>query len=358
MTIEQISYELDRCFEELQYKNDEHPFEHGWREDGVPASMVVQFCKRQAAREMPLKCFIYHRGRKTFEYSPANSTAATPVVSMAIWGYHAYFYQCGKANNVASQNNLDISKDYSEFARRRVRDLYTVSRTPLFSTWKEEDDFQDHLITGFETLATKKRKSMDDSPLSLCFKEGTDMEKRLAAIRYFQEKFKGTGQAFGVEPQYGASTDHLSSISISARDCPPIKVCRVHKDSEVLDRLTTQIQKTMDLDSPFEYRGETVASFGEKLRLAVSKHRRDISQQTKAKILKRQHDCCAICKESLARVEFDHKTPLADGGGNGEENVQALCPPCHAEKSRSERLTSFGNAGYSIQSSPKTSWKA
>lgn len=46
-------------------------------------------------------------------------------------------------------------------------------------------------------------------------------------------------------------------------------------------------------------------------------------------------------------MEFDHKTPLADGGGNGEENVQALCPPCHAEKSRSERLTSFGNAGYS-----------
>ena len=28
-------------------------------------------------------------------------------------------------------------------------------------------------------------------------------------------------------------------------------------------------------------------------------------------------------------------------------NVQALCPPCHAEKSKSERLTTFANAWYS-----------
>jgi hypothetical protein len=54
-----------------------------------------------------------------------------------------------------------------------------------------------------------------------------------------------------------------------------------------------------------------------------------------------------LCCEALEKVEYDHKMPLADGGGHGEDNIQALCPPCHADKSRGERLTTFANAWYS-----------
>ncbi len=46
-------------------------------------------------------------------------------------------------------------------------------------------------------------------------------------------------------------------------------------------------------------------------------------------------------------MEYDHKIALANGGGHGEENIQGLCPPCHEEKSRGERLTTFADAWYS-----------
>ena len=351
MTIEQISYELDRCFEELGYKDDQYPFEHGWRTDGVPASMVVQFCQRQAAREWPLKCFIFHRGRKILEYAPENATKDTPIVTMAIWGHHAYFYQRGKANDVASHTSATTdSKPYNEFSSRRVRDLYPRIRTPLYATWREDSEFSAHLVKGFKDLASKKRKSTDeDGQVCVVFKADTldDMEKSLESIREIQDRFKGTERCFTVKPNYGAKADQIKSVSIVANGCPPIKFCSVGKHCEVLNRLTDQIQKTAGFDPPFQYRGESMAAFGENLRLAVSKHRRCISQPIKDKVLKRQHGCCAICRESLEKTEYDHKTPLADGGGHALENVQALCPPCHAEKSRGERLTSFGNAGYS-----------
>jgi 5-methylcytosine-specific restriction endonuclease McrA len=34
--------------------------------------------------------------------------------------------------------------------------------------------------------------------------------------------------------------------------------------------------------------------------------------------------------------ELDHITPLIDGGGHGDENLQTLCTPCHTEKTALE----------------------
>ncbi len=98
---------------------------------------------------------------------------------------------------------------------------------------------------------------------------------------------------------------------------------------------------------PFEYHGESYAAFGENLRLALCRHRRDIPQKIKDIVFARQDHRCTLCCEVLEKVEYDHKMPLADGGGHSEDNIQALCPPCHADKSRGERLTTFANAWYS-----------
>ena len=96
MTVEEIIAELDMCFEELGYTAGEYPFEHGWREDGVTADMVVKFSLRQACyrpggRGTPLRCSVFHRGQKVLEFVPENCKSHTPTVLFSIFGDHAFF---------------------------------------------------------------------------------------------------------------------------------------------------------------------------------------------------------------------------------------------------------------------------
>ncbi|MGZ9027364.1 MAG: HNH endonuclease [Telluria sp.] len=58
----------------------------------------------------------------------------------------------------------------------------------------------------------------------------------------------------------------------------------------------------------------------------------------RAKLFTR-HPLCVLCLAdglAVAATERDHVIPLAEGGPDDETNEQALCEPCHAEKSRVE----------------------
>jgi hypothetical protein len=65
-----------------------------------------------------------------------------------------------------------------------------------------------------------------------------------------------------------------------------------------------------------------------------SKHRErryfpaDIKEDTKRK----QHHKCAICKRGTGIWDFDHKD--GNRSNNRPSNCQALCPTCHAKKTR------------------------
>lgn len=68
--------------------------------------------------------------------------------------------------------------------------------------------------------------------------------------------------------------------------------------------------------------------------------RRKLTQGDKDNILKKQGDKCAKCgKKFYARsvIHWDHKKALALGGSDTLRNRQALCPNCHAEKTRQDR---------------------
>jgi len=59
----------------------------------------------------------------------------------------------------------------------------------------------------------------------------------------------------------------------------------------------------------------------------------------KQAVLKRQKYQCAICHEADIPLEFDHIIPVAAGGDNGIENVQALCRADHLAKTEQKRHT-------------------
>lgn len=63
------------------------------------------------------------------------------------------------------------------------------------------------------------------------------------------------------------------------------------------------------------------------------------AQATMRAMLRRAHVWpCALCgwRFDASALDVDHIVPLVDGGRDVEGNVQALCRPCHREKSAAE----------------------
>lgn len=66
-----------------------------------------------------------------------------------------------------------------------------------------------------------------------------------------------------------------------------------------------------------------------------SKERKGFSQSVQQSVLRKQDHKCAHCKRLLNVVDYDHKN--GDRSDNRESNCQALCPNCHAVKTRREK---------------------
>jgi 5-methylcytosine-specific restriction endonuclease McrA len=63
--------------------------------------------------------------------------------------------------------------------------------------------------------------------------------------------------------------------------------------------------------------------------------KRTASRAQRREILLNQKNCCFICKKLNFNLEVDHHiVPFSVGGPTELWNLKALCPNCHAEKSR------------------------
>jgi hypothetical protein len=72
-----------------------------------------------------------------------------------------------------------------------------------------------------------------------------------------------------------------------------------------------------------------------KLSRNKKRERRDFPDTIKESVLKKQNHRCASCKRLLNVVDWDHKNRKRYD--NSESNCQALCPNCHAIKTRTRR---------------------
>ena len=69
--------------------------------------------------------------------------------------------------------------------------------------------------------------------------------------------------------------------------------------------------------------------------LRSKKLRRDFSESVRKKVLALQFYRCNYCNRVLDVVNFDHID--GDKSNNSFFNCQALCPNCHAKKTRKSR---------------------
>ena len=66
--------------------------------------------------------------------------------------------------------------------------------------------------------------------------------------------------------------------------------------------------------------------------------KRCVSKSVRNWVISRQDNKCKSCSMFLeTTVEVDHIDPLWHGGSNAASNLQALCPNCHARKSKVEQ---------------------
>ena len=67
---------------------------------------------------------------------------------------------------------------------------------------------------------------------------------------------------------------------------------------------------------------------------------RRTAQKQRLKVIERDKGRCQLCGHLLDHDfgEIDHIVPISHGGTSDMENLQLLCPDCHAEKSRGEHF--------------------
>jgi 5-methylcytosine-specific restriction protein A len=71
--------------------------------------------------------------------------------------------------------------------------------------------------------------------------------------------------------------------------------------------------------------------------LATQPRLRRVTERVKKRIAAAQRWKCAQCDAMLdATYQIDHRIPLWQGGSNEPDNLQALCPNCHATKTQAE----------------------
>ena len=71
--------------------------------------------------------------------------------------------------------------------------------------------------------------------------------------------------------------------------------------------------------------------------LATQPRLRRVTESVKKRVAASQAWKCATCAKVLeATYQIDHCKPLWQGGTNEPDNLQALCPNCHAAKTQVE----------------------
>lgn len=78
--------------------------------------------------------------------------------------------------------------------------------------------------------------------------------------------------------------------------------------------------------------GLAIIKYHRKLKENQSKPRKGFSRTIKNNVLKKQNYRCDHCRRILTAVDFHHKN--GNRSDNRERNCQALCPNCHAIRTR------------------------
>lgn len=141
------------------------------------------------------------------------------------------------------------------------------------------------------------------------------------------------GYKRGYHDCYEPSVKESNDVGTSADDMDPTQISTSSKN-------TFNIQANV-INSSFFF-GILILAFIILIAILIKrrskrkvKERKGFSETVRQNVLRKQDHKCAHCKRLLNVVDYDHKN--GNRSDNRERNCQALCPNCHAIKTRKEQ---------------------
>ena len=112
-------------------------------------------------------------------------------------------------------------------------------------------------------------------------------------------------------------------------------------DQNITDGYTWKDIKAICEKADIPFKNQRIGGLISALRKKFFKlERRVLTAEEKTSLVDEQESKCMTCESECKDFEFDHIQSLANGGSNELTNFQALCKPCHQQKTVEERENS------------------
>ena len=380
MTEHEVMCTLDQIFQDL-YTEGEYPFTKSWREDGVTAEMILEFCKREA-----MICNIFHGGINSkslmaASHVPDKYDGNTPRCDFFVNDHHCFWYNrpasekgvssapdatngigqiVSRGRVVTEEEREEEEKEEAQRPDTQNTDFFNHTTTPPFAEWTECYDLLGVCVDGegkcyrgpdFDQFKVERKRNGVRAKGAMkkvyMYLSAGRTSAELHSVAMLEQALRAAqrdmgDKSFSMRPLYNKSPDIPQALLIDAKDCPPILVKEVPREAEFLQSFWRKAAEVLQLGpAALVYRGESKSAVCERMRLEISKVRRQWDMDTKRRVKALQEGRCAECGVDLDTVvcHMDHRQALCQGGADDESNLHLLCITCHSEKSEIERLS-------------------
>ena len=350
--IDEISYEDhdDKCVSTaiMKYWNIKKPktinnvfkeaslklYSKVWNEkDGVTAKMIKYLCQEKHTAMLGIDQY----DNKFIKYQPETQAVGGKYRPIVFYQVTGHFY------------------------------LIKSSITSITATFRDNNNLTNCNVSNDDEKENKNINyiNYDDISQTEQNNDDEDQKRKQEKLKNIFEKIKQLEPNTVVLVKQGNINDLLKVYVSIYNKCPNVKyesktnvktIClnnniKITTTETLLDnKIIQNICKKEELTFNNQSIGTLLIELMDKFYNSNSK-RKYISNETKQKLLEQQRNKCNLCEELIkcpndetlgdafgtGKYHIDHIRPLANGGDNSFNNLQAICPSCHREKTMEEK---------------------
>ncbi len=290
--------------------------------EGVTTAQVAQLCK-----ELKRNMYAYDGDDNCF-YSVTNNSNEhyCPVVFYTTNG-HMYLINDPKCILSAKENNKP-----------------TTAKKLVISDSLTDERLQ------------KKEKEHDNTNVTYLGKKKFDVRNAMkysGTIILNQPSCEDTMMRFvcehQIQPRISISNNRRTGFSYKNKDDETVNVVC---DANYGNDIEYEQLRNVATQSEIIYINEGIGSvLCHLIAKSMRENRAYLTEKDKRELIEDQSFKCRICDCPCAKFEIDHIKPLANGGTNNVENLQAICSNCHTEKTVEEKENGYGTDADAFKSS-------
>jgi len=316
-----LNIKKEKTITDVFYEASLKLYNKPWIEtEGVTSRMIKYFCQQKHISCLGLdqrdKCFV--------KYSVTNSGKYKPIVFYMIAGH--FYIMTGNLLSITHTFNSrnSISSSLLKNDDKQQTEYKYINAGDLFQNFNDVEEFDDE---GY-MIETERDFEAE-------FKLIETLEPNTCVL-YPQANLNDELKA------YVKIYNSVPSIKYESKsNCKSIKL----KNNILLTITETLVSndviKSICEKENITYKNQSIGTLINGLTdkyFDTLSERVTFTHQQRDAIIKSQNGVCKCCKKESNKFQIDHIRPLANGGTNDINNLQALCLGCHREKCMEEKL--------------------